>query len=102
MNERPKRQKVYIVDGLKRIREVTAEIHVCEKMTWARYLSGIRSISKRLGTTAFFTRHDAEVRKLGELRKLAAKTYPLSHIAGHRAEIARGYLSEYARTGRIH
>lgn len=89
-------QKVFLVKGLRRIREVDADIYVCNKMTWAQV--GTRRFL--LGTSAFFTRKAAEVRKLGELRKLAELAkYPTFYgDIGRDAQLA---LKAYEATGTI-
>lgn len=91
------RQTVYLVlNALRRIRPVQADILVCEKMTWAkvgnrRYLLGIK---------AFFTVKAAEVRKLGELRKLATARlpYPVQNLGFE----ARHQVQLYESTGKFH
>lgn len=99
MTEPTKQQRVFIVKGCRRILEVAAaDILVCDKMTWAR-------VGRRrylLGCRAFFTRKAAEVRKLGELRKLAALKFPPWHVAGFVASRAQAQLTDYAKTGVLH
>lgn len=90
-------QTVFLVKGLRKIREVKADIHVCEKMTWAR----IGPKSYLLGTSAFFTRKAAEVRKLGELRKLSVLVYPAWMSAGRIGQAAREQLQSYEKTGAL-
>lgn len=91
-------QTVYLVHGLRKIREVKAVIVVCDKWTWAD-VAGKRY---RLGTSAFFTRKAAEVRKLGVLRKLAEIRMPYYHPAGRIADLARMQLNEYKNHGTVH
>lgn len=90
-------QTVFLVRGVRKIREVRADILVCEKMTWAR----IGSRRFMLGTTAFYTRKAAEVRKLGELRKLE-KVFLPAYMGGIVADNARFQLAEFEQTGVIH
>lgn len=98
-----KLKKVFLVRGpTRRIREVDAEIIVCEKFTWAKLKNGKRHL---LGATAFFKRNNAEQMKLGHLRKVAEGTN-LSGVAnwGLRlayAEACKQYR-EYKETGVIH
>lgn len=99
MTEPAKQQKVFIVRGLRKILEVAAaDILVCEKMTWAR----VGPKRFLLGTSAFFTRNAAEVRKLGELRKLAAHQFPHWHAAGRACDAARDQLANFKKTGVLH
>lgn len=98
----PKVQQVFIVAGLRRIREVPAQIHVCEKMTWARWPAHCPRKSSLLGTSAFFTRKAAEVRKLGELRKLAARPVLPAHLGGNVTLGAREQLAIIAAGGPVH
>lgn len=99
---RARKQTVFIVNGLRRILEITATIVVCEKQTWAELDLGYETRRHLLGTSAFFTRKAAEVRKLGELRKLAAVTMPEWHAAGQMAGRARQQLRDYEKSGSIH
>ena len=96
MTPATKQQTVFLVKGTRRIRPVTADILVCDKMTWARI--GTRRFL--LGTSAFFTRKSAEVRKLGELRKLA-KVYGGSWSFQRIVAAARDQLREYEATGQL-
>lgn len=79
------------------IREWNAEIHVCKMMTWAELPSGRRCL---LGTTAFFTRKSAEVRKLGMLRKVVATT-ALRFLHPTLYDNAVRQLNEHMYTGRL-
>lgn len=92
-----RKQRVFIVNGVRPIREYESlEIRICEKWTWAVLPSG----SKRLlGTTAFFTRKAAEVRKLGELKNAIYAPY---HVHPGRWDSANRQLIEYRETGTIH
>lgn len=90
-------QIVFLVHGVRKIREVCADILVCEKLTWAR----VGRKRFLLGTTAFYSRKAAEVRKLGELRKLAVVFLP-QHMGGIAAAMARVQLAEFNQTGVIH
>ena len=99
MTEPAAQQRVFIVRGLRKILEVVAaDILVCEKMTWAR----VGTKRFLLGTSAFYTRNAAEKRKLGELRKLAARNYPLWHQAGRACDAARAQLKVFAETRVLH
>ncbi len=97
------KQTVFVVlpnHPLRKIRQVDCEILVCEKMTWAVEPSGRRHL---LGTSGFFTRKAAEVRKLGALRKIADSTvlsrmYQTQYIH----EAAQRQLNEYRSTGVVH
>lgn len=96
-------QQVWIVDGLKPIAQRTATIIVTGKQTWAEiYTRWGEPVRRRLGTKAFFTRKDAEVRKLGELRKIAANPYPFWHGAGRACDAARTQLKAFTETGVLH
>jgi hypothetical protein len=90
-------QTVFIVHKLRKIREVKAVIVVCDKWTWAD-VAGKRYL---LGTSAFFTRKAAEVRKLGVLRKLAETRMPYYHPAARIADLAQMQLNEYKNHGTI-
>lgn len=92
-------QVVFLVHGLRRIRELPCTILVSEKRTWAEEPCGRRHL---LGTSAFFTAKAAEVRKLGELRKIAANPYPVWHVAGKAADGAKRQLKTYAEKGTFH
>lgn len=93
-------QKVWIVDKLRPITERTATILVCVVATHAEIYDrhGIAR-RRRLGTKAFFTRHDAELRKLAELRQLA--TIRIPHL-WDMANSARKQLADYTKTGVLH
>lgn len=95
-------QIVFIVHGTRRIVETTAMILVCGKMSWAEVRKPHYAKRYLLGTSAFFTRKAAEVRKLGVLRKLAACTLPDWHVAGQIAGRAQHQLNQYAKDGIIH
>lgn len=92
-------QRVFLVRGLGRIREIAAaDILVCEKMTWAHV--GTRRFL--LGTSAFFTRAAAEKRKLAELRKIVAGPRMPDHMGGLAWEHARTQIKQYEETGTLH
>lgn len=96
-------QQVFIVDGLKPITERTATILVCGKATHAEVYDRYgKTHRRRLGTKAFFTRKDAELRKLGELRKIAAHNFPPWHAAGRACDTARAQLRAFNETGAVH
>lgn len=96
-------QQVFIVDGVRKIKERTATILVSEKQTWAEiYTHWGEPIRRRLGTKAFFTRKDAEVRKLGELRKIAARPNMPEYCGGRTIIEARKQLADYKGSGLIH
>ena len=94
------KQKVFIVrNALARIRETEVEIVCGPKMTWA-LRGGKRHL---LGTTAFFTRKAAEVRKLGLLRKVADNPV-LDNIRNtmYMRHDAIEQLKAYKETGVLH
>lgn len=93
------KQRVFLVRGTRKIREIpAADILVCEKMTWAL----IGSHRFLLGTTAFFTRKAAEARKLGELRKLEKAAHMLWYKAPGLFASVTKQLAEFDATGTIH
>ncbi len=96
-------QQVFVVDGVRPLKEHTAAVLVSEKQTWAElYDWRGKLVRRRLGTKAFFTRKDAEVRKLGELRKIAARPDMPYYICGRTVESARQQLKAYKETGVLH
>ncbi len=85
---------------LRKIREADCEIKVCDKMTWAIEPNGTRHL---LGTSGFFTRTAAEVRKLGALRKIEANgamqgSWRLRGIW----QSAHDQMDKYRQTGMVH
>jgi hypothetical protein len=90
-------QIVYLVRGLRRIKEAQAEIVVCKKHTWAQ----IGSKRFLLGATAFFTRKSAERSKLGVLHK-TLEHKALAYIKPYIWNNAREQLATYKEMRVIH
>ena len=89
---------VFIAKGLRKIREVEAEIKVCGKTTWA--IVGTKRFL--LGSSAFYTRPAAERTKLAYLYK-AQKLVSFPHYmgAGMIGRDAVRQLDAYKATGKL-
>jgi hypothetical protein len=64
--------RLYLAHGVRKVREIEANIKVCDKTTWAIETDGKRHL---LGSSAFYTRPAAERVRLAALQKVVQSNY---------------------------